>query len=155
MSLTIALLADVLVAVLLVATIATCVVLTKRIERMKADEGTMRRTIGELLAATDSAERAISGLKLTLNDCDKTLAERLRTAERYAADLASQIEAGEQLMARISKIVEASRLVAPAAANNQSDTTSASSTTRKLSNAADMAAAITQRAVRRLDGNAA
>ena len=111
----------------------------------------MRRTIGELLAATDSAERAISGLKLTVNDCDRTLAERLRTAERYAADLSAQIEAGEQVMSRISKIVEASRLVAPAAANSEPENT----TTRRLSNAADMAAAITQRAVRRLDGNAA
>lgn len=56
-------------------------------------------------------------------------------------------------MSRIAKIVEASRLVAPAAANTEEET--ASATTRKLSDAAEMAAAITQRAVRRLDGNAA
>jgi hypothetical protein len=74
-------------------------------------------------------------------------------SERYAADLSAQIEAGEHVMSRISKIVEASRLVAPAAANTEEET--ASATTRKLSDAADMAAAITQRAVRRLDGNAA
>jgi hypothetical protein len=153
MSLTIALIADVLVAILLVATIATCVVLSKRIERLKADEAAMRRTIGELLAATDSAERAISGLKQTLGQCDKTLAERLRTAERYAADLAQQVAAGEQIMARIGKIVEASRLVAPAAANAPAEEAKAARS--KLADAADMAAAITQRAVRRLDGNAA
>ncbi|MCO4055204.1 MAG: glutamyl-tRNA reductase [Bosea sp.] len=152
MSFTIALVADLLVAVLLVATISTCIVLSKRIERLKADEGAMRRTIGELLAATDSAERAISGLKLTLNECDRTLAERLRTAERYAADLAAQIEAGEQVMSRITRIVEASRLVAPPAANAEPEP---GATTRKLSEAAELAAAITQRAVRRLDGNAA
>jgi hypothetical protein len=152
MSFTIALVADLLVAVLLVATIGTCIVLSRRIERLKADEGAMRRTIGELLAATDSAERAISGLKLTLNECDRTLAERLRTAERYAADLAAQIEAGEQVMSRITRIVEASRLVAPQAANTEPEP---GTTTRKLSDAADLAAAITQRAVRRLDGNAA
>ncbi len=152
MSLTIAFIADLLVGVLLVATIATCVVLSRRIERLKADESAMRRTIGELLAATDSAERAISGLKLTLGNCDKTLAERLRTAERYAADLAAQIEAGEQVMERIGKIVEASRLVAPSAANAPDEPRPA---VRKLTDAADMAAAITQRAVRRLDGNAA
>jgi hypothetical protein len=152
MSFTIALIADVLVAMLLVATIATCVVLAKRIERLKQDEGAMRRTIGELIAATDTAERAISGLKGTLHECDKTLAERLRTAERYAADLAGQIEAGEQVLARIGRIVEASRLVAPPPANADEVM---SATARKLSNAADMAAAVTQRAVRRLDGNAA
>lgn len=153
MSFTISLIADVLVAVLLVATIITCIVLSKRIERLKADEGAMRRTIGELLAATDSAERAISGLKTTLGHCDKTLAERLRTAERYAADLTAQVEAGEKVIERISKIVDASRLVAPAPANAETQETSPAR--RKLSDAAEMAAAITQRAVRRLDGNAA
>ncbi len=153
MSFTIALVADVLVAVLLVATIVTCIVLSRRIERLKSDETAMRRTIGELMAATDSAERAISGLKQTVATCDKTLGERLRTAERYAADLASQVQAGEQVMERISKIVEASRLVAPPAANTDAD--AGSPATRRLSDAADMAAAITQRAVRRLDGHAA
>jgi hypothetical protein len=152
MSFTIALVADLLVAVLLIATIGVCIVLSRRIERLKADEGAMRRTIGELVAATDTAERAISGLKAMLGDCDKTLAERLRTAERYAADLAAQIEAGEQVMTRISRIVEASRLVAPVAANAEPEKGAA---VRKLADAADMAAAITQRAVRRLDGNAA
>ncbi len=154
MSFTIALLADVLVGILLIATIITCVMLSKRIERMRADEGAMRRTIGELLTATDSAERAISGLKVTLHDCDKTLAERLRTAERYAADLSGQVQAGEQVMSRISKIVEASRMITPVAAN-AADDNKPGANTRKLSDAADLAAAITQRAVRRLDGNAA
>ncbi len=152
MSFTIALIADVLVAVLLVATIATCIVLSKRIERLKQDETAMRRTIGELIAATDTAERAISGLKVTLSDCDKTLAERLRMAERYAADLATQVESGEQVLGRISRIVEATRLVAPPPANADDAATARS---RKLTDAAEMAAAITQRAVRRLDGNAA
>ncbi len=153
MSFTIALVADVLVAVLLVATIVTCIVLSRRIERLKSDETAMRRTIGELMAATDSAERAISGLKQTVTTCDKTLGERLRTAERYAADLAAQVQAGEQVMERISKIVEASRLVAPPAANIEAEMGSPAK--RRLSDAADMAAAITQRAVRRLDGHAA
>lgn len=152
MSFTIALIADFLVAVLLVATIGTCIVLSRRIERLKADEGAMRRTIGELIGATDNAERAIAGLKITLGETDKTLAERLRTAERYAADLAAQIDSGEQLLGRITRIVEASRLVAPPAANPEAQGSQAA---RRLSDAADMAAAITQRAVRRLDGNAA
>ncbi|MBX9874972.1 MAG: glutamyl-tRNA reductase, partial [Beijerinckiaceae bacterium] len=76
---TITLIADVLVASLLVATIITCYVLTKRIERLKADEAGMRQTVGALIAATDTAERAIAGLKNTLGDCDRTLAERLQT----------------------------------------------------------------------------
>ncbi len=150
MSVTIALVADVLVGALLVATIWTSTVLAKRIERLKADESAMRQTIGELLAATDTAERAIAGLKLTLGDCDRTLGERLRVAERYAAELADQVSAGQGVMARIGQIVEASRKVAEADAPGNS-----SETSTRLSNTADMAAAIAQRALHRINERAA
>ena len=105
--------ADGLVAVLLAATIVTSVRLSRRITRLKADEAALRQTIGELVQASETAERAIAGLRTTLGECDRTLADRLRTAERYAADLAEQVAAGNQVMARIAQIVESSR---PAAA---------------------------------------
>lgn len=105
------LLADLLVAVLLVATILSSLGLSRRITQLKADESAMRRTIGELVLASETAERAIAGLRTTLGECDRTLAERLRTAERYAADLAGQVEAGEAVMERISRIVDSSRQV--------------------------------------------
>lgn len=150
---TITLFADALVACLLVATIITCFVLAKRIERMKADEAGMRQTIGALITATDTAERAISGLKETLGDCDRTLAERLRTAERYAADLAAQVEAGQAVMDRIGQIVSAASLVAPKAAT---ETAAAEpSAVERLASAAESAAAIRMRAARRLEGQAA
>ncbi|HEX2725896.1 MAG TPA: DUF6468 domain-containing protein [Beijerinckiaceae bacterium] len=112
MSTVITLLADLLVAVLLIATITSSVRLSSRITRLKADEEAMRKTIAELMLATETAERAIAGLRTTLSDCDRTLADRLRTAERYAADLASQVEAGETVVNRISQIVDASRQMA-------------------------------------------
>jgi hypothetical protein len=105
--------ADGLVAVLLAATIVTSVRLSRRITWLKADEAALRQTIGELVQASETAERAIAGLRTTLSECDRTLADRLRTAERYAADLAEQVAAGNQVMARIAQIVESSR---PAAA---------------------------------------
>jgi hypothetical protein len=149
---TVALIADLLVAILLVATIFTCYVLSRRIERLKADETAMRQTIGDLIAATDTAERAISGLKLTLGDCDRTLAERLRTAERYAADLSSQIEAGQGVLDRIAQIVDASaRIDAPVV----EETTVRARASKRLINTSEMAAAITERAVRRLESQAA
>src|SRR4051794_7511933 len=69
-------LADCLLAVLLVATIASCVALSRRITRLKSDESAMRKTVGELMLATETAERAIAGLRTTLGDCDRTLADR-------------------------------------------------------------------------------
>ncbi|WP_439496748.1 DUF6468 domain-containing protein [Bosea sp. (in: a-proteobacteria)] len=149
---TITLIADALVASLLVATIITCYVLAKRIERLKADESAMRQTIGALISATDTAERAIAGLKLTLGDCDRTLAERLRTAERYAADLAAQVEAGQGVMERISQIVTAATLVAPKPAEAPPEEPTAIS---RMTSAAEMAAAIRMRAAKRLEGQAA
>lgn len=149
---TITLIADVLVASLLVATIITCYILAKRIERLKADEASMRQTIGALISATDTAERAIAGLKLTLGDCDRTLAERLRTAERYAADLASQVEAGQAVMERIAQIVSAATLVSPKQAEAEAEEPA---TVSRMADAARSAAAIRARAARRLDGQAA
>lgn len=152
---TITLFADALVATLLVATIVTCYVLSKRIERLKADEGAMRQTIGALISATDTAERAIAGLKSTLNDCDRTLADRLRTAERYAADLAAQVEAGQAVMDRITQIVSAAALVAPKPQEPVAPAAPAPTPVSRLAHAAEAAAAIRQRAARRLDGQAA
>ena len=150
---TINLIADVLVASLLVATIITCFILTKRIERLKADEAGMRQTVGALITATDNAERAIAGLKSTLGDCDRTLEERLRTAERYAADLAAQVEAGQAVMERIGQIVSAATLVG--AKEPVVETPVAPPPVSRLESAAQSAAAIRARAARRLEEQAA
>ncbi|GJE16339.1 DUF6468 domain-containing protein [Methylobacterium marchantiae] len=105
MSLLVTLAADVLVAILLVASIVSSVRLSRRITRMKADEAGLRQTIGDLVVASSTAERAIIGLRATLDECDRTLADRLGTAERYAADLSAHVQAGETVIARISAIV--------------------------------------------------
>ncbi|WP_353182800.1 DUF6468 domain-containing protein [Bosea sp. (in: a-proteobacteria)] len=152
---TITLIADALVASLLVATIVTCYVLAKRIERLKADEAGMRQTVGALVTATDNAERAIAGLKNTLGDCDRTLEERLRTAERYAADLAAQVEAGQVVMERIGQIVSAATLVARPAAEAQPAAVPQPAPLSLLESAAQSAAAIRARAARRLEEQAA
>ncbi|MGO4174416.1 DUF6468 domain-containing protein [Bosea sp. TAF32] len=151
---TINLIADVLVASLLVATIITCFILTKRIERLKADEAGMRQTVSALITATDNAERAIAGLKHTLGDCDRTLEERLRTAERYAADLAAQVEAGQAVMERIGQIVSAATLVGAKPAEEAVQAPEPAPVSR-LESAAQSAAAIRARAARRLEGQAA
>jgi hypothetical protein len=150
---TINLIADVLVASLLVATIITCFILTKRIERLKADEAGMRQTVGALITATDNAERAIAGLKSTLGDCDRTLEERLRTAERYAADLAAQVEAGQAVMERIGQIVSAATLVG--AKDAPVEAAAVPAPVSRLESAAQSAAAIRARAARRLEEQAA
>jgi hypothetical protein len=91
-----------LVALLLLLTIGYCIVLNRKLTRLKTDERALREMIGELVAATEKAERAIGGLKLTVQDSDRTLGERLRTAERLTAALEQKIAAGEKMMGSVS-----------------------------------------------------
>jgi len=105
MSLLVTLTADILVAVLLVATIVSSVRLSRRITKLKGDEAALRQTIGDLVTASATAERAITGLRATLDECDRSLAQRIGTAERYAADLSAHVEAGQAVIAQISAIV--------------------------------------------------
>ena len=98
-----------LVAILLVFTIGYSVLLNKRLKRLKSDELTLKATISELITATEIAERAIIGLKVTVRDCDQGLGEKLRNAERFTADIGRQIEAGEDICKRLAQIVTAGR----------------------------------------------
>jgi hypothetical protein len=100
---------DVLVAFLLVLTISYCILLNRRLKLLKADEQSLRATISELVTATEIAERAIGGLKLTVHECDMGLGERLRKAERMTIEIDRTIVAGKDLLGRLSQIVTAGR----------------------------------------------
>lgn len=111
---TLSLAIELMVAFLLVVTIGYCVILNKRLSRLRADEATLRATISELITATEIAERAILGLKATAADCDQTLGNRLRAAESVSDRLTDQIKSGESLVDRVSSIAEAANRSAAA-----------------------------------------
>ena len=100
---------DGLVAILLMLTIAYCMMLNRRLKLLKADEQSLRATISELVTATEIAERAIGGLKLTVHECDTGLGERLRKAERVTIEIERSVVAGKELLGRLSQIVTAGR----------------------------------------------
>lgn len=108
-----------LVAILLLLTIGYCVVLNNRLRRLKADEMALKATISELITATEIAERAIAGLRLTVGECDRTLGERLRAAERFSAGIDERIAAGEEVMRRLGQIAIAARPGGQAASSPQ------------------------------------
>jgi hypothetical protein len=62
-----------LVALLLMLTVGYCMLLNRRLKLLKSDEHSLRATISELVTATDIAERAIAGLKLTVEECEVEL----------------------------------------------------------------------------------
>jgi len=111
MSLFVTLAADILVAVLLAATIVTSLRLSRRISQLKGDEAALRQTIGDLMVATGTAERAIAGLRAAIDESDRVLGNRLQAAAARAAELSQQVEAGELVVTRIGAIVAQMRAV--------------------------------------------
>jgi hypothetical protein len=103
-----------LVALLLMVTIGYCMLLNARLKRLKADEHSLKAVIGELITATEIAERAIGGLKTTMREGEQTLNGQLQRSEAISAEIESQLKVGEQLLSRITRI--ASAATQPAAA---------------------------------------
>jgi predicted RNase H-like nuclease (RuvC/YqgF family) len=102
-------LVEVMVSLLLLLTILYCVRLNRQLRLLKADEQTLRATISELITATEIAERAIAGLKSTMRDGEQNLGERLERVERLTSELDEQLTAGEDLLARLTRIAGVSK----------------------------------------------
>jgi hypothetical protein len=118
---------------------------------LKSDKDAMRRTIAELMHASETAERAIAGLRTTLSECDRTLADRLLTAERYAADLSAQVTAGEGVVNRIAQIVDSTRALETRSAPKAPEPSPATlPPSDRLSATVAAAHALAQRAAQRL-----
>jgi len=98
-----------LVAVLLMLTIGYCMLLNKRLQRLKADEHSLKATIGELITATEIAERAIGGLKHTVRDVNENLGSQLTAATQMAGHLKSMLAEGDGVIRRLGKIAIAAR----------------------------------------------
>lgn len=110
MNLPLGLVIEGLVAVLLLITIGYCMLLNGRLKRLRADEEGLRATIGELLTATEIAERAIQGLRSTSADCNATIGARLQEADQMSDALASKLHAADAVMQRIGKVASAGGL---------------------------------------------
>lgn len=98
-----------LVAVLLLLTIGYCRLLNKRLKVLKADEQSLKATISELITATEIAERAIGGLKVTVRECDENLGSQLAAASELSETLGRQISLGGDILKRLCDIAIAAR----------------------------------------------
>src|SRR5881275_2201629 len=98
-----------LVALLLMLTIGYCMLLNARLKRLKADEHSLKATIGELITATEIAERAIGGLKHTVRDVNENLGNQLTSAAQMSQQLKKQLAEGDNVIRRLSRIAIAAR----------------------------------------------
>jgi hypothetical protein len=90
-------------------TIGYCILLNARLKRLKADEHSLKATIAELITATEIAERAIGGLKLTVRDVNENLGNQLTQASQMSLELKKQLLEGDNVIRRLSKIAIAAR----------------------------------------------
>jgi hypothetical protein len=102
---------ETLVAVLLMLTIGYCILLNKRLMRLKADEHSLKAVIAELITATEIAERAIGGLKLAVRDVNENLGSQLAAATQMSDQLYRQLGEADNVVRRLSKIAIAARPV--------------------------------------------
>jgi hypothetical protein len=98
-----------LVAVLLLITIGYCMLLNKRLKRLKADEQSLKATIGELITVTEIAERAIGGLKHTVRDVNENIGTQIADATALTDQLRRQLVEADSVLRRLSKIAIAAR----------------------------------------------
>ena len=87
--------------------------LNARLKRLKADEHSLKATIGELITATEIAERAIGGLKHTVRDVNENLGNQLTSASQMSMQLKKQLAEGDNVLRRLSRIAIAARPATP------------------------------------------
>ena len=116
MSHSLGILIESLVTILLMLTIGYCMLLNKRLKRLKADEHSLKATIAELITATEIAERAIGGLKHTVRDVNENLGNQLVAATEMTEQLKKQLGECDHVVRRLSRITSAARPSTPAAA---------------------------------------
>jgi urease gamma subunit len=98
-----------MVAVLLLLTILYCVRLSRQLRLLRADEQSLRATIGVHITATEIAERAIGGLKTTMREGEQTLSARLADAERAGREIEDHLTSGRDLLAKLVRITGAGK----------------------------------------------
>jgi hypothetical protein len=109
------------VVILLGVTVTYCIILDRRLQKLRADETSMRQTVVDLGLATDRAERAIEGLRVMLSESDKTLGQNLKAAEATSAELVDTIRSGDEVMERIGQMMAGARRAAEEMDQRQQD----------------------------------
>lgn len=80
---------EILLIALLVLTVGYCMVLNRRLSRLRASQDELRQIITDLNAATQTAETAIRGLKMTTDEADARLSDKLHKAQLLARELSA------------------------------------------------------------------
>ncbi len=90
-----------LVSVLLVATIFYCISVNRKLERLRDEQQGMHSFIRELSVATANADKAIQGLRTTVQDSGAELAGQIDKGRNMSRQLKNEIESASQTMNKL------------------------------------------------------
>jgi hypothetical protein len=117
---TLTLMVEIVVAVLLLVTLAISLVLNRRLGNLRANQDEMRRLIGDFDKALTKARQGLSELKTASATADTAHEERLKAAKTLRDELGFMIETGDRLADRLAGEASGNRAVRqdrPAAAD--------------------------------------
>ncbi|MEQ8747616.1 DUF6468 domain-containing protein [Pyruvatibacter sp.] len=97
----IGLLIEVIVAGLLVATIAYCFLLDRRLRALRDGESDLKQIVVSLDRATSRAQSAITDLRVHADGMTRDLERDLKKARALADELALMVEAGDSIADRL------------------------------------------------------
>ena len=90
-----------LLSTLLVATIFYCISVNRKLERLRDEQKGMHQFIRELSVATAKADKAIQGLRATVQDSGEELAGQIDKGRNMNRLLKGEIESAEQTMSKL------------------------------------------------------
>lgn len=106
---TLTLIVEIVVAVLLLVTLAICLVLNRRLGNLRANQDEMRRLIGEFDKALGKARQGMNELKAASAAADSAHEERMKQAKTLRDELGFMIETADRLADRLAGEAAASR----------------------------------------------
>ena len=90
-----------LLSTLLVATIFYCISVNRKLERLRDEQKGMHQFVRELSVATAKADKAIQGLRATVQDSGEELAGQIDKGRNMNRLLKGEIESAEQTMSKL------------------------------------------------------
>jgi hypothetical protein len=99
---TLTLMVEIVVAVLLLVTLAISLVLNRRLGNLRANQDEMRRLIGDFDKALTKARQGLAELKTASATVDTAHEERMKAAKTLRDELGFMIETGDRLADRLA-----------------------------------------------------
>jgi hypothetical protein len=93
--------ANLLVAFLLALTTTWCVLLYRRLARLRIERRDIEEFVAAIDAATQRAESATAGIRATAHEAQQTLRDGDELVKRRAAELARLVESGARVARRL------------------------------------------------------